>query len=303
MPLRRERLLQLMGPLPTPAPLAPQVEERVVLEGGLVRERVTYQVEKGERIAAYLFLPPGDRPRPAILCLHQHAGQYDLGKSEPAGLAGDPNQFLALELARRGYVTLTYDHLGFEERRHPRLAGRDYERFEFTRRLSDGRTLQAKYAGDAMRAVDYLLTRPEVDGRRLGCIGHSLGGQQTLFTMALDPRLRVGVASCGFASLASIFAAAINHNFALYVPGLAAEGDIGDLLALVAPRPFLIVAGREDPIFPFTGVLAAYHQARAVYAQAGAADRLALLDLAAGHAFPPDARAQAYAWFDRWLGA
>src|SRR5207237_3072709 len=129
-----------------PAPLEPHVEGGVALRPeseparySVARERVTYQVEPGERVSAYLFVPfrPGIRPgrRAAVLCLHQHAGQFDLGKSEPAGLAGNAEQHYALELARRGYVTLVADHLCFEERRDPALEGAAFERFEFTRRV------------------------------------------------------------------------------------------------------------------------------------------------------------------------
>src|SRR6185503_6414815 len=134
-------------------------------DDGLVRERVTYQVEPGERVPAYVLLPRRQRRgQPAVLCLHQHAGQYDLGKSEPAGLAGNPEQHYALQLARRGFVTLTPDHLCFEERRDPRLPDAQFERFEFTRRVTLGSTLQAKLSGDAIRALDYLRARAEVEG-------------------------------------------------------------------------------------------------------------------------------------------
>src|SRR5437773_1356900 len=167
--LTRDRLLALLGAMPPAAPLEPRVEERASADSretifgapySVARERVTYQVEPGERVAAYLFVPfrPGLRPgrRPAVVCLHQHAGQFELGKSEPAGLAGNPEQHYALALARRGYVTLVPDQLCFEERRDDRLEGNLYERFEFTRRVSYGSSLQAKYTSDNVRGLDYL---------------------------------------------------------------------------------------------------------------------------------------------------
>src|SRR5688500_1613253 len=251
--LTRRQLRRLLGSMPAWAPLESAVDQRVELGDGLVRERVTYQTEPGERVAAYLLLPGRPRRgRPAVLCLHQHAGQFDLGKSEPVGLAGHPEQRYAIELARRGFVTLTPDHLCFEERRDARLPDGQLERFEFTRRVTMGSTLQAKMTWDAVRAVDYLRERREV-GRRIGCIGHSLGGQQALILAALDRRVAAGVSSCGFATLATIFRDGINHNFAAYLPGLGERGDMGDVLALVAPRPFLVVAGRADRIFPVDG--------------------------------------------------
>ena len=295
--LTRRQLRRLLRRMPAWAPLEARVEERVELGDGLVHERLTYQVEPGERVAAYLLLPArARRGRPAVLCLHQHAGQFDLGKSEPAGLGGNPEQHYALELARRGFVTLTPDHLCFEERRDARLPDAQFERFEFTRRVTLGSTLQAKLTWDAIRAVDYLRERPEV-GRRVGCIGHSLGGQQTLFLAALDRRIAAAVSSCGFASLATIFRDGINHNFAAYLPGLGERGDMGDLLALVAPRPFLVVAGRADRIFPIDGLEAAIERAHSVFP----ADRLRFETEPGGHAFTDRLRTLAYEWLERWL--
>ncbi|HEV8633775.1 MAG TPA: dienelactone hydrolase family protein [Chloroflexota bacterium] len=299
--LTRRQLRRLLGRMPPWAPLEPRVEERAETEPGLVRERVTYQVEPGERVPAFLFAPARRRPgRPAVLCLHQHAGQFELGKSEPAGLAGNPEQHYALELARRGFITLAPDHLCFEERRDPRLPDGQYERFEFTRRLTLGSTLQAKLSWDAIRAVDYLRARPEAGGR-IGCVGHSLGGQQTLMLAALDRRIAAAVSSCGFSTLATIFRDGINHNFAAYAHGLGEHGDMGDVLALVAPRPFLVVAGRTDRIFPIDGLEAALARAGRAYRPADVAERLGFETEPGGHAFTDRLRTLAYAWLERWL--
>jgi dienelactone hydrolase len=278
--------------------LRPSVAERAAVPGG-VREKVSYAVERGERVQAYLFLPETPGPHPAVLCIHQHHRQFHLGKSEPAGLAGDPEQFYALELAARGYVTLAADAIGFEDRQHPVLQGQDYERFEANKRLTEGSCLQAKMLWDLMRALDYLAARREVDARRIGCLGHSLGGQETLFLCAVDRRVAVGVSSCGFSSYRALFDGAINHNFAAYVPGLLQYGDLDRVLGLVAPRPFLALAGKDDPIFPLAGAHATVRAARRVYAEA--AHRVRLRVFPGGHGFSAPMREAAYAWLDRWL--
>jgi len=161
--------------------------------------------------------------------------------------------------------------------------------------------LQTKMLSDAMRGIDYLVSRPEVNPVFIGCVGHSLGGQQTLFTAAMDERIRAAVSSCGFASYASLFRERINHNFAAYVPGLLRYGEVGDVLSLAAPRPFLALAGNADPIFPFDGIVATIERARARYGALGAEERLDFMPVDAGHAFSDAMRARAYAWFDRWL--
>ena len=294
----RRVLRRCLGQMPAQCALRASVAERVAVPSG-VREEVSYAVERGERVHAYLFLPKRPGPHPAVVCVHQHHRQFHLGKSEPAGLAGEPEQFYALELAERGYVTLVPDAIGFEERQHPALRGQDYERFEANKRLTEGSCLQSKMLWDLMRGLDYLAARREVDPRRIGCLGHSLGGQETLFLCAMDRRVAVGVSSCGFSSYRALFAGAINHNFAAYVPGLMQYGDLDRVLGLVAPRPFLALAGQDDPIFPLAGVRATVRGARRAYDRSG--DRLRLGVFPGGHGFSPPMREEAYAWLDRWL--
>ena len=302
--LDRRQLMRLLGSVPDgPPPLAAEQLERVDL-GDVVREKVTYAVEPGERVPAFVFLPKTGAPRlPAVLCHHQHAGQFEVGKDGPAGLGSTEDQHYAIELARRGYVTLAPDALCFNERQDPthKLKGAECERYEALHRLTHGRSLQGKYVWDARRALDYLVSRPEVDRARIGMIGHSLGGQETLFTAAADTRIKAAVSSCGFASLAVLERDRILHNFALFVPGLAEAGDYGAVLALVAPRPFLVAARTADPIFPRDGIEATVAAARAAYAAQGAADRLGTFYEDGAHEFSPAMREAAYAWLDRWL--
>lgn len=295
----RQTLVRLLGKMPARSALQPKSLERIPLQG-FVREKVSYQVEPGQRVSAYLFLPEGEGRRPAVLCIHQHNREFHLGKSEPAGLSGNPEQYFALELAKRGYVTLAPDAICFEERQHPSLRGADFERFEATRRLAEGSCLQAKMVWDLQRALDYLGTRREVDPRRLGCLGHSLGGQETLFLCAIDRRIAAGVSSCGFSSYRAIFDAALLHNFAAYVPGILRYGGLERVLGLVAPRPFLVLAASEDSLFPMPGVQETVKSARRSYGSRGR-DRLRLEAFPGGHGFPGPMREAAYAWFDRWL--
>ena len=302
--LDRAGLMRLLGTMPVAAPpLAAERVEHTDL-GEVVREKVTYAVEPGERVPAFVFLPKaGPALHPAILCHHQHGGEFQVGKDGPAGLGADPNQHYAIELARRGYVTIVFDALCSNERQDAthKLRDDDYERYEAMYRITEGRSLQGKYVWDARRALDYLETRPEVDVSRLGMVGHSLGGQETLFTTAIDTRIRAAVSSCGFGSIRTLKRDRINHNYALFVPALANNGDYGAVLALAAPRPFLVVARTEDPIFPKDGIEETLTLARRAYLAAGAADRLTTFFEAGVHQFSPTMREAAYAWLDRWL--
>ena len=118
---------------------------------------------------------------PAVAIWHQHAGQYHLGKTEPAGLAGNPMHHTGAALAKLGYVVLCPDALCFEERQDPqkKLRGGAYERFEFLRYTVAGQCMAWKNILDMRRAIDYLVSRPEVKADRIGCYGHSMGSTHT----------------------------------------------------------------------------------------------------------------------------
>ncbi len=307
----RKALLARLGGFPQRTDLAPSIELPID-EGEYSRAHLTYEGEKGERIPAWLLTPNGPVPHggwPALLAIHQHANQFALGKSEPAGLAGNPMYAYGQELCRRGYLVLCPDLLCFEERRPSRegdqdskvLDGKEYERFEFTRRLLAGSCLQTKYLHDLTCAVDVLLSLPQVNGERLGAIGHSLGGQETLWLAWYDSRIAAAVSSCGFGLLTTIIRDGINHNFAAYIPDMLGICDMDALLLDLAPRAFLLTAGESDPLFPIDGVHSIVEKAQRHWAENGQPERFQAHLFPAGHSFPGEVKAQAYAFLDRWL--
>jgi dienelactone hydrolase len=307
----RRSLLTRLGHFPRHVPLEPLFGTEID-EGAYTRTSVTYKVEADEYVPAWLLTPKGIVPEggwPAILALHQHGGQYDLGKSELVGLIGDPQYAYGRELCQKGYVVICPDMLCFEERRPPEemrrnnsgLDGQSYERFEFTKRLISGSCLQTKYLHDLSCGLDLLTALPNVNGTRLGVIGHSLGGQETLWLMWYDTRVTAAVSSCGFSLMRTILRDGINHNFAAYVPDMLAIGDMDILVAELAPRPFLLTAGESDAIFPIDGVRSVIEYAHQIYAQQNAADRFQAVLFSGGHSFPDEVKAEAYGFLDRWL--
>jgi dienelactone hydrolase len=301
----KETVLELLGPTPEQCSLDPTIESSKDL-GDITRLKISYMVEPNDRVPAFLFIPKTARGRtPAILAHHQHAGQFDIGKSEVAGLAGDPDQAYAVELARRNYIVLAPDAICFEERAsdEPMLKGRYHELFEFTKRITEGSSLQAKMFGDMQRGLDYLMTLPVVDQDRLGCIGHSLGGQQALILAALDERVKVGVSSCGFSSYRAVFDGdhKRTQNMGFYIPKLREHGDFGDILGEVSPRPFLALSKEDDPVFPIDGVRDSVARARIAYDRDHASDRLVSTTYPGVHQFSPGMRADAYNFFYRYL--
>jgi dienelactone hydrolase len=307
----RRAIVERLGPFPERVPLAATFGPDADY-GDHTRTLVGYDVERGERVTAWLLRPYSPAPHggwPGVVALHQHAGQYYLGKAEPAGLSANPMYHYGLDLCRRGYVVLCPDHLCFEDRRPPEYARAEnsalndhgYEQFEFTRRILAGTCLQTKYLHDMTCALDLLADIPEVDRERLGAIGHSLGGQEALWLAWYDTRVRAAVSSCGFGLIRTIIRDGINHNMALYVPGLLELCDMDALVAEIAPRAFLLTAGVDDRIFPVDGVRALAEMARAAYARLGVPERFRPIVFPGAHSFPDEVKAEAYAFLDQWL--
>ncbi len=307
----RALVLPLLGEPPTPAPLAMAVRSEAAFAGGR-RALIDYAVSDGERTQAYLLVPSrrsGQDCFPAILTIHQHAGQFYLGKSEPAGLSANPMYHYGLELCRRGYVVLCPDLPGFEDRRPPEYQraegtapdGAMYERFLATRLLLEGSSLKARYTFELVRGLDLLQSLEIVQHDRLGVIGHSLGGQEAFWLTWYDARVRAAVSSCGLGTLKTILRDRINHNLAMYLPGLLRVADMDGLVASLAPCPFMLTAGEEDRIFPIDGVREIIAAAQAAYARAGVPDHFQALLFAGGHGFPQPVREEAYRFLDRWL--
>jgi dienelactone hydrolase len=299
--VKRQELMGLLGGFPPRVTLVTNVVRREEKPDRVV-ELLEYESEPGDVVRAVLMIPRRRTPPiPAVLCHHQHAGQYELGKSEVVGWAGNTQQAYASELCARGYVTLSPDTVCFEDRRDPRFAGEQYERFLSHELLLKGLTLQGKMIWDVTRAVDCLQSRPEVDRGRIGMIGHSMGAAETWFSMSLEPRLKVGVASCATTTFAAILAAGAIHNYGLYVPSLLTWGDVPDIVAMIAPRPFFFLTGEQDWRFPVSGAREVYARAKMMYGRLGAPDAIDLYVSPGGHEFNDEMRRRAYHWLDRWL--
>lgn len=285
------------GPLPGPefrVPLDVQVQETVEL-GGVTRTKLTYQSDPFDRVSAYLFLPKNRRAgeTPAMLCLHQTTAA---GKDEVAGVSGDPRLHYALELARRGYVTLAPDYPSFGE--HP---------YEFGGKSTYvSGTMKAIWHN--LRGVDLLEAETSVDRERIGVIGHSLGGHNAIFTALFDERLKAVVSSCGFCRF---------HKDDLpswtgprYLPRIAADFgndadrvpfDFPELIAAIAPRAFFTSSAERDSDFDVAGVRETIEAAQPIYDLLGAKDNLQAIYPPTEHAFPDDARMKAYEFIDRSL--
>lgn len=291
----RERTLagmqEVMGSLPASPQMAPQVE---ILEeerlAKCTRRKISYDSGDGESVPAYLFIPHSQTPHNrAVLCLHQTTR---IGKAEPAGLGGKPNLHYALELAERGFVTLAPDYPNFG----------DYKYDPYSHGYVSA---TMKGIRNHRRALDVLTATDEVDGRRIGVIGHSLGGHNALFLAAFDPRAAALVTSCGFTSFPKYYGGNLTGwSHAGYMPRIASEYDkspakmpfdFPGILQCLAPRPLFINAPVHDANFDISGVDDCVAAGRQVYANVfHASSKLRVVHPDCEHDFPPDIRAMAY---------
>jgi dienelactone hydrolase len=301
----RARLLECLGgPWPEPCELQPELRDSIPKDGFRIAS-ITYQVEPGIRVAALLLIPDGvdaDHPAPAIAVWHQHNGQWHLGKSEPAGLAGDPMHHTGVALAREGYIVLCPDALCFEERQSEHHPGGDFERFEFLRYVMAGRSMAWKNILDMRRAIDYLCQRPEVDSARIGCYGHSMGSTHTWLVGPWEPRLRCLVGNCCLPTYAAIQRVHLLHCFPNFVPGLQQFGDTPDIAALIAPRPLHLNFGELDAGSPIREVRAGVQRIARAYQEANAADHFShFIQPGVGHVLSPEMWQRNRDWFAKHL--
>ena len=303
----REKLLECLGgPWPEVCELRPELRETIRRDGYRI-ESLAYEVEPGDRVPAMLLLPDGvdaGNPAPAVAVWHQHNDEYQLGKSEPAGLAGNPMHHTAAALARQGYVVLCPDALCFEERQNEKLRNGDYERFEFLRYVVAGKCMAWKNILDARRAIDYLSTRPEVRADRIGCFGHSMGSTHTWLVGPWEPRLKCLVGNCCLPTYTAIHRAEILHCFANFIPGWLQYGDTPDIAGLIAPRPLLLNFGEKDLGSPIDKVREGVKTIANAYAAAGAADNFSYyIEPDAGHVLSPEMWHRTREWFAKHLKA
>lgn len=289
----------VMGPLPDAARKVPlDVQEtEVVTIGSYKRIKLTYAAAKDDRVPAYLFVPLAPRGKlPAVLCLHPTSKEF--GKGVPAGFGPKEDRHYAVHLAERGYVALAPDYINSGE----------YKGDPYQRGYASATMLGI---WNHMRAVDVLQARPEVDGDRIGVIGHSLGGHNSMFVAAFDPRIKCIVSNCGFCSFPRYMKGDLKgwtHDG--YMPRMRTlfdskpekmPFDFTEIVGVLAPRPFLASAPVKDHNFDVQGVKDCITAARPVYNLYGAGDKLAANYPDCDHNFPTDVRKVAYEWLDKWL--
>lgn len=269
---------------------------------GYLELRVRYAGVEGE-VPALVLVPDGAGPFPAVLAQHQHNSQWHLGKSEVAGLAGEPLQAFGPALARAGLVVLAPDAVGFEDRRYTGagIDEREDDRLQYFNemayRLVSGRLLAATVLGDAACGLSALLADERVDGSKLGAVGHSYGGYVTILLAALDERIGFACASGSACSYERRMLDRSGIELSQAIPGILELTDIDGLLELIAPRPLLLVSATEDR---YSADAAEVVQAAiGAWEARGARENLEHVRYAGSHALTPERTEKIISWVTR----
>lgn len=307
-PSRRASILQgmeaVMGPFPETAKRGDLRFKRLdqpVKVSRHTRQKVSFEPTPGTVVKAWLLVPqnpggmPGTAKFPAMLCLHQ---TISIGKDEPVGLGPTHSKRQAFDLADRGFVCLAPDYPSFGE--YP---------CDFKDPAWKSGSMLAIWNNS--RAVDLLCSLPEVDPERIGAIGHSLGGHNSLFTAVFEPRLRVAVTSCGFTAFPRYMKGNLTGwTSSRYMPRISAvygndpgrmPFDFPEVLAAIAPRAVFISAPSRDDNFDPQGVSDSVAAAAGVFRLLGVPDRLQLRVPEGGHDFQEETRLEAYDYIAKVL--
>jgi dienelactone hydrolase len=279
----------LGGPVAKPPPAKLEVLEEEMLPT-VIRRRVRYQTEPDVWTEAYLLLPRERRGRvPGVVVFHSTT---PIHIRQPAGLEGPEDVHIGLRLAERGFVTLSPRCYIFDD-----PTDKYAKPVDALKQRQPGWTGMRKMLWDGQRALDVLASLPDVDKNRMGAIGHSLGAKETLYLAAFDPRVKAAVFSEGGVGMAST-----NWEAPWYVGDQVKRPEFGhdhhELLALVAPRPFLVLGGDSadgEISRPFV------EAAVKVFRLYGVEERLRLVNHKKGHSFPSEAQIEAYGWLEKYL--
>lgn len=314
---REQVRLRHLNPPPA-APWNPVVigeEDR----GSYVARKLVFNITADSRVAAYLTVPKGQGPFPAVLVLHDHGGRYEIGKEKvvrpwgaPPGMAEASEiwvkrlyggRHIADELSKRGYVCFVTDAINWGERGGGGVRGQEVLASNM---MHLGMSFAGTTAWEDQRAAEFLAEQPEVDARRIAAMGLSMGAYRTWQVAGMSDRIVAGVAICYMGTVGTVLTPGMNHTkgssaYSMLHPGLLAELDYPDLASLACPKPMLFYSGRYDRIFPQSGVNEAFAKMRAVWASQDASSRLETKTWAAEHVFDVEMQEAAFAWLDRMM--
>ncbi|MGC8971357.1 MAG: alpha/beta hydrolase family protein [bacterium] len=278
----RNKLVELLGGFPDRVPLEAEVLEEREFDS-YIRERIIFNSAPDVSVVGYLLIPKGvELPAPGVIALHGHG----YGKDDIVGIWEDgtdrtiPDGYqkdFAISLVKSGFVTFAIEQACFGERREPEDIAKDkYQsscrKVSFWAMLL-GKTVIGMRVWDVMRAIDYLETRKEVKTSSIGIMGISGGGMTSLFSSALDERVKAVVVS-GYLNTFKDSILSVYHCECNYIPGILKYAEMYDVACLIAPRALLVESGTKDNIFPIKATEFSISKVKKAYEILGVSEKL-----------------------------
>lgn len=318
----RNRLMECMENIPSaPEAYDLEVTDRERREGYEAR-KIVFNLSGWCRVPAYLLVPDGEGPFPAIVLLHDHGAHFTIGKEKmvrPFHVAPEvmkdadqwvyryyDGQYTGDYLARHGYVVLAVDALLWGERGRKEGASYGVQQALASNFLQMGTSWGAFIHMDDVRSAEFLASLPFVNKERVGCLGFSMGAYRSWMLGALTDAVRASASVCWMNTTEYLMTPTNNQNkggsaYAMLVPGLRRYLDYPHVASIACPKPTLLFNGTRDKLFPVEGVNDAYREMQSVWKSQGASDRLVTRLWDETHFFNQEMQQAVLAFFDRWL--
>ena len=306
---------------PAPKAYAMEVTDREQRDGYEAR-KIRFNLSEWSRVPAYLLVPEGKGPFPAIVLLHDHGAHFSIGKEKmvrPFHVAPEvmedadqwasqcyDGQYVGDYLARHGYVVLAVDALFWGERGRKEGTSYDAQQALASNFLQMGASWGAFINVDDMRSAEFLASLPFVDKERVGSLGFSMGAYRSWMLAALTDVVRASASICWMNTTEHLMTLTNNQNkggsaYAMLIPALRRYLDYPHVASIACPKPTLFFNGTRDKLFPIEGVRDAYREMEAVWQSQGASDRLVTKLWDEKHFFNKEMQKETLEFFDRWL--
>lgn len=306
---------------PAPKAYAMEVTDREQRDGYEAR-KIRFNLSEWSRVPAYLLVPEGKGPFPAIVLLHDHGAHFSIGKEKmvrPFHVAPEvmedadqwasqcyDGQYVGDYLARHGYVVLAVDALFWGERGRKEGTSYDAQQALASNFLQMGASWGAFINVDDMRSAEFLASLPFVDKERVGSLGFSMGAYRSWMLAALTDVVRASASICWMNTTEHLMTLTNNQNkggsaYAMLIPALRRYLDYPHVASIACPKPTLFFNGTCDKLFPIEGVRDAYREMEAVWQSQGASDRLVTKLWDEKHFFNKEMQKETLEFFDRWL--
>lgn len=306
---------------PAPKAYAMEVTDREQRDGYEAR-KIRFNLSEWSRVPAYLLVPEGEGPFPAIVLLHDHGAHFSIGKEKmvrPFHVAPEvmedadqwasqcyDGQYVGDYLARHGYVVLAVDALFWGERGRKEGTSYDAQQALASNFLQMGASWGAFINVDDMRSAEFLASLPFVDKKRVGSLGFSMGAYRSWMLAALTDVVRASASICWMNTTEHLMTLTNNQNkggsaYAMLIPALRRYLDYPHVASIACPKPTLFFNGTRDKLFPIEGVRDAYQEMEAVWQSQGASDHLVTKLWDEKHFFNKEMQKETLEFFDRWL--